>query len=188
MSSKHITKLPCKEQLQMIEKFILDPYAYYLTGTDFDIVEYIYTIWPIYMYKSYNNRPTVYPHKNFFELLYSIKTNLMMLYTTPIYKQYPYFQLLGFLPLLENGADMIETILNKHCYSDAEEYIHFALLKFEPILFFTHLKRILLYNDIHHKKPSMDLHTWFLKELITDYQSQHILTDPNLQEFWRKNA
>jgi hypothetical protein len=137
---------------------------------------------------NYQNRPKIYPHKDFFELLYSIKSNLISLCNGTQYKGYPFFHLLGFLPLLSNGDQMLETILSKYCYSDAEEYIEFALLKFD-FEFYPVLKRILLNNDIpkpNYNKPSMDIHPWFFKDLIQRYPN--IVLDRDLQVFCQKHA
>jgi hypothetical protein len=43
----NVKSLPTKEQLQMMETFLVDPYAYYLTGTDVKIVQYMYMIFGI---------------------------------------------------------------------------------------------------------------------------------------------
>jgi hypothetical protein len=174
--------LPIREQLEKMEIFLMDPYAYYLTGIDMQIVQHVYNIWDIYMNDvNYINRPKIYPHKDFFELLYSIKSNSMTLCNEKKKQGYPGFHLLGFLPLLTNGPKMLETILSKYCYSNAEEYIEFALLKLRD---FSVLKRILLNNDSpkpNYNKPSMDINPWFLTDLVTQYPK--ILIDPDLQVF-----
>ncbi len=185
--------LPIKQQLTMMEAFLMNPYAYYLTGMDLEIVEHIYHLWSIYMNTcenslvNYKNRPRVYPHKDFFELFYSIKSNLISLCNGKKYKGYPFFHLLGFLPLLPNGAQMLETILSKYSYSDAEEYIEFALLKFDKTQqFYLILKNILLHNDVpkpYFNKPSMDMNPWVLKDLVNIYPN--LLMDTDLQEFWK---
>ena len=91
------------------------------------------------------------------------------------------FPFIRFFAIVNKWCRMLETILYKYSYSDAEEYIEFALLKLRDYFV---LKRILLNNDIpkpNYNKSSMDINPWFLKELVKLYPK--ILIDPDLKEF-----
>jgi hypothetical protein len=208
-STSLLNEFPVREQLRIIDEFVNNIYAYYHTGGSnlfgMEILKYIYTIWPKYMLDNnmndilYENRPKVYPHKDFFELLYSIKSNLITfskMENSEITSfrrlkkiTYPYFNLLGCLPLLRNGGKMLEIILSKQCYSDAEEYIYFALFNFPSKEFYPHLKRILLNND-EPKPPyntcSIDIWPDNIRKIIELYKIQGIdmINDPDLESFF----
>jgi len=158
----------------------------FLEKESLEIVNQVYFLWPQYMKLSYKNRPTIYPHKNIYELLYSIQSNLEHLNKMSIQQikkfrvlhhiSYPYFNLLCFLPLLEDGCQMMETILAKQTYSDADEYIYIAFSKFNPIEFFGFLQRILKNNHLPKpgfNKPSIDLYG--LEELRKLYKSHNLI-------------
>ena len=160
-----LNEFPIKEQLKIIDKFVNNCYAYYYNAGNklfgIEILKLIYILWLKYKINDtlYENRPRVYPHKNFFELLYSIKSNLVTFYKMHLLNMpqdrhkknmnYPYFNILGCLPLLNNNV-------SKPVYNTCSIDVYY---KFDEVIKFYKNEGIDMLND-------PDLHLFFINNII----------------------
>lgn len=146
-----LVDFPFSEQAEIINKFVAFPFRYAF-GVDFEIVKLIYLMWPKYMKENtgYTKKFTGYD-KMIYENLYTIKEKLKAMKNVTRATQYKTgeaymnWHILGFLPLL--GEKYIDLTCNicKLYYDDAQDMLMFGLYHYDPKIFYSDLKKILLY-------------------------------------------
>jgi hypothetical protein len=150
----------------------------------------------------YEQRPKAFPQCDLFQAFYKIKDTLLMMGTLSREqiakmckkKHTPYlnFQLLGCLPLLDKGMEILEHITQIQGYSDAEEFIYYAMERFtNKQEFWPIFKRII--GIAHRTVPvytygSMSLSAFQLFPLIKMFELEglHLLDDPELHHVFYK--
>ncbi len=195
--------------VNILEKFVLDPYAYALDAETWDtneeIARLIYHLWPKYMNQSWKNYNRTFPHGRIFICLYSIKENLLefkkldtdakrverTLQKRQFRRPYYYWHILGFIPLL--GNDGIPILMNviKQRYDDAQDMLMFALAQYDPKSFLPHLAYILDYWNTHGniQFESGTGMIYELKMLIRKYHKQgvNVYDNPTIKEILENN-
>lgn len=179
-------------------------YAFYAPGLQaaYEILKLIYHYWPLYMNCPYEQRPRVFPHCDLYQALYTIKDTLLMMGTLSReqimkmckQKHTPYlnFQLLGCLPLLDNGVVILEHITQIAGYADAEEFIYYAMERFtDKQAFWPVFKRIIgnAQRAVHGcSYGSMDLSAYQLFPLIKMFEREglSVLDDSELHHVFYK--
>lgn len=145
-----LLNFPLGEVVPFLEQFTRDSYNIGLDGC-IQLTKLIYHLWPKYMGQKWFNNNKHYPHGDVFEILQSIKIKLKRLekvtideYAQQLGSNYYAWALLGCIPLLKNGENIMWNVI-KLRYDDAQEMLIFGLSQFDPVKYLPTLGKIFRY-------------------------------------------
>ena len=135
---------PSRYQIKLLERFIEEEIVY--ENYSEDIVKMVYYLWPKYVKEGYTWREHSrrYPDVYFYNIFNTIREILRKFHKITVdnfgeeriernkigKSSYPYFTMLGFLPLLgDEGVELLGKIKYLH-YDDAQDFLMFGLCHF----------------------------------------------------------
>jgi hypothetical protein len=142
-----LLEFPLKDIVPLLEQFVENSYNIELDGC-IQLTKLIYYLWPKYMTQTWFNYNKHYPHGAIFELLQSIKFKLGELEKVSKSIPFPSFTLLGCIPLLENGEQIMWNVIQMR-YDNAQEMLIFGLSQFDPVKYLPTLGKVFRYWNTH---------------------------------------